>query len=298
MNARRQRRRRPADDRARRARTTTTPTGRPDGKQHRLGAPELELRRPTAGRASGTSGSRDFVDDGRARRISRTSAWSGRATATGTRPSAGRPTAGASSTPRASDTAVNPELFYCRPARHDGPRSHAADGQPGMGRAGGLHAGHEERDLHVQPRPPGFFNTWRGAGRPRRAAHRRRLHADPADLRGRRSCSRSSRRRTDLYELNLADKRVRRLTHDGDDGWITPEFVWDLPASACCGPRSSGATSCASTSPATPPRRPAGGEPGLRAAERSRRATPTTAARTPTCAAGPGSGVTCADRNI
>ena len=33
---------------------------------------------------------------------------------------------------------------------------------------------------------------------------------------------------TDLYELPLADPdKVRRLTHDGDQGWITPEFTWD-----------------------------------------------------------------------
>jgi Tol biopolymer transport system component len=32
---------------------------------------------------------------------------------------------------------------------------------------------------------------------------------------------------TDLYELNLASGAVRRLTTDGDDGWVTPEFTWD-----------------------------------------------------------------------
>jgi Tol biopolymer transport system component len=33
--------------------------------------------------------------------------------------------------------------------------------------------------------------------------------------------------KTDLYELDLATKAVRRLTTDGDDGWIIPEFAWD-----------------------------------------------------------------------
>jgi len=33
--------------------------------------------------------------------------------------------------------------------------------------------------------------------------------------------------RNDLYELDLGTKAVRRLTHDGDDGWITPEFGFD-----------------------------------------------------------------------
>ncbi|MEX2394398.1 MAG: hypothetical protein WD826_07960 [Actinomycetota bacterium] len=31
----------------------------------------------------------------------------------------------------------------------------------------------------------------------------------------------------DLYELDLASGAVRRLTSNGDDGWIIPEFVWD-----------------------------------------------------------------------
>jgi WD40-like Beta Propeller Repeat len=33
---------------------------------------------------------------------------------------------------------------------------------------------------------------------------------------------------TDLYMLPFANPSlVRRLTHDGDEGWITPEFTWD-----------------------------------------------------------------------
>lgn len=32
---------------------------------------------------------------------------------------------------------------------------------------------------------------------------------------------------TDLYEENLATGAIRRLTTDGNDGWITPEFAWD-----------------------------------------------------------------------
>jgi Tol biopolymer transport system component len=32
---------------------------------------------------------------------------------------------------------------------------------------------------------------------------------------------------TDLYELDLATGSVRRLTTDGEDGWVTPEFTWD-----------------------------------------------------------------------
>src|SRR3954453_1714023 len=32
---------------------------------------------------------------------------------------------------------------------------------------------------------------------------------------------------TDLYQIDLATGGVRRLTHDGDDGWIIPEVTWD-----------------------------------------------------------------------
>ena len=38
---------------------------------------------------------------------------------------------------------------------------------------------------------------------------------------------------TDLYMTSLsAPRTVTRLTHDGDDGWITPEFGWD-PSGQC-----------------------------------------------------------------
>jgi Tol biopolymer transport system component len=32
---------------------------------------------------------------------------------------------------------------------------------------------------------------------------------------------------TDLYEIDMKTHAVRRLTHDGDQGWIIPEFTWD-----------------------------------------------------------------------
>jgi hypothetical protein len=32
---------------------------------------------------------------------------------------------------------------------------------------------------------------------------------------------------TDLYELDLATGSIRRLTSDGNNGWITPEFAWN-----------------------------------------------------------------------
>jgi hypothetical protein len=32
---------------------------------------------------------------------------------------------------------------------------------------------------------------------------------------------------TDLYEIDMKTRSVRRLTHDGNQGWVTPEFTWD-----------------------------------------------------------------------
>jgi hypothetical protein len=32
---------------------------------------------------------------------------------------------------------------------------------------------------------------------------------------------------TDLYELDLQTHAIRRLTTDGDQGWVTPEFTWN-----------------------------------------------------------------------
>ena len=75
-----------------------------------------------AATASPTSASRASIRTGRRAAAHRTSTWCARATATGTRRSGGRPTARASSTPRPTTTAVNPELFFCRlrdPARDD-----------------------------------------------------------------------------------------------------------------------------------------------------------------------------------
>jgi Tol biopolymer transport system component len=31
----------------------------------------------------------------------------------------------------------------------------------------------------------------------------------------------------DLYEIDMRTRATRRLTHDGEDGWITPELAWD-----------------------------------------------------------------------
>ena len=73
---------------------------------------------------------------------------------------------------------------------------------------------------------PGFFNTFataaRDAGLPADADYLLVLPAFEAAF-----FQPVMQESTDLYELTLATGAVRRLTHDGDDGWIIPEFTWD-----------------------------------------------------------------------
>jgi WD40-like Beta Propeller Repeat len=74
---------------------------------------------------------------------------------------------------------------------------------------------------------PGFFNTWANAvqtlGVPNDYDYLLILPLFEAGF-----LQPVGQESTDLYELPLAyPQQVRRLTHDGDEGWITPEFTWD-----------------------------------------------------------------------
>jgi hypothetical protein len=73
---------------------------------------------------------------------------------------------------------------------------------------------------------PGFFNTWAEVGRdlglPADADYLLVLPIFEGSF-----FQPVMQESTDLYELTLSDGSVRRLTHDGDDGWIIPEFTWD-----------------------------------------------------------------------
>ena len=74
---------------------------------------------------------------------------------------------------------------------------------------------------------PGFFNTWaqaaRAAGTSNDLDYLLILPLFEAGF-----LQPVGQEATDLYMLPLAHpRRVRRLTHDGDAGWITPEFTWD-----------------------------------------------------------------------
>jgi hypothetical protein len=74
---------------------------------------------------------------------------------------------------------------------------------------------------------PGFFNTWADAaqtlGLPNDYDYLLILPLFEAGF-----LQPVGQESTDLYELPRAHpEQVRRLTSDGDEGWITPEFTWD-----------------------------------------------------------------------
>ncbi len=74
---------------------------------------------------------------------------------------------------------------------------------------------------------PGFFNTWANAvrtlGVPNDYDYLLILPLFEAGF-----LQPVGQESTDLYELPLLyPEQVRRLTQDGDEGWITPEFTWD-----------------------------------------------------------------------
>ena len=59
------------------------------------------------------------------------------------------------------------------------------------------------------------------------AAQGLRLPADPAAVRGRLSAAGRARSTPTCTSSTSRTGSVRRLTTDGEDGWITPEFSWD-----------------------------------------------------------------------
>jgi hypothetical protein len=74
---------------------------------------------------------------------------------------------------------------------------------------------------------PGFFNTWataaRALGLPNDYDYLLILPLFEGGF-----LQPVGQESTDLYELQLAHPGpLRRLTNDGDEGWITPEFTWD-----------------------------------------------------------------------
>lgn len=124
-------------------------------------------------------------------------------------------------------TATNPELFFCRLVKHDTAcqvkrltHNPAWDEQA-------IFTPDMKDVLFMSSRDqPGAFNTWsetaQTLGLPTDYDYLLILPLFEAGF-----LQPAGQEYTDLYELNLATGSVRRLTHDGSHGWITPEFTWD-----------------------------------------------------------------------
>jgi Tol biopolymer transport system component len=123
------------------------------------------------------------------------------------------------------DTAENPELFYCRLTANgcDSERltkNAAWDEQavftPDM-----------KNVIFMSSRDhPGFFNTFSQTGQAAGLTNDEDyLLILPVFEVG--FLQPVGQEATDLYELNLDTRAVRRMTNDGDDGWIVPEFDWE-----------------------------------------------------------------------
>jgi hypothetical protein len=122
-------------------------------------------------------------------------------------------------------TAENPELFYCRltPKGCDTERltnNAAWDEQA-------LFTPDMKNVIFMSSRDhPGFFNTFSQTGQTAGlTTDEDYLLILPVFEAG--FLQPVGQEATDLYELNLDTRAVRRLTTDGDDGWIVPEFDWE-----------------------------------------------------------------------
>jgi Tol biopolymer transport system component len=133
-------------------------------------------------------------------------------------------------TPDGSGAATTPQLFYCQLIEHfkacknGGTRlsnSPSWDEQA-------IFTPDSKSVIFMSSRDhPGFFDTWaqtaRTLGLPNDYDYLLILPLFEAGF-----LQPVGQESTDLYELRLAyPEQVRRLTHDGDQGWITPEFTWD-----------------------------------------------------------------------
>src|SRR5882724_7517714 len=124
-----------------------------------------------------------------------------------------------------SGTAMNTELFFCRLTASGCKVRQLTDDASWNEQA--LFTPDMKSVIFMSSRAqPGFFNTFaevsRDLGLPTGVDYLLTLPIFEAAF-----FQPLMQESTDLYQLDLATDAVRRLTHDGDDGWIIPEFTWD-----------------------------------------------------------------------
>ncbi|MFL5823238.1 MAG: hypothetical protein ACJ764_07330 [Solirubrobacteraceae bacterium] len=124
-------------------------------------------------------------------------------------------------------TAENPELFFCRLVNHDRAcRVRRLTHNPAWDEQA-IFTPDMKDVIYMSSRDqPGLFNTWsetaQTLGLSTQYDYLLILPLFEAGF-----LQPVGQEYTDLYELDLATGSVRRLTHDGQHGWITPEFTWD-----------------------------------------------------------------------
>ena len=123
------------------------------------------------------------------------------------------------------DEAVTPQLFFCRLSANGCQVTQLTDNPSWNEQAIFTPDGKDVIFMSSRDHP-GFFNTWaqaaQDAGLPNSLDNFLVLPIFEAAF-----LQPVAEEATDLYELDLATGSVRRLTTDGDDGWIIPEFTWD-----------------------------------------------------------------------
>ena len=122
-------------------------------------------------------------------------------------------------------SAENPELFYCR-LTASGCKVTRLTNNPAWDEQAIFTPDGKDVIFMSSRDHPGFFNTWsdtaQALGLPTDYDYLLILPLFEAGF-----LQPVGQESTDLYDLDLATHRVRRLTTDGNDGWITPEFTWD-----------------------------------------------------------------------
>lgn len=129
-----------------------------------------------------------------------------------------------------SGAATTPQLFYCRLIRHYSECRNGGErltDSPSWDEQAIFTPTGKDVIFMSSRAHPGIFNTWaqtvRTLGVPNDYDYLLILPLFEAGF-----LQPVGQEATDLYEVPLAHpEQVRRLTTDGDEGWITPEFTWD-----------------------------------------------------------------------
>ncbi len=122
-------------------------------------------------------------------------------------------------------TTTDTELFYCRLTRN-GCKSKQLTDNPSWNEQAIFTPDGKDVIFMSSRDSPGFFNTWaaltRDAGLTSSEDYLLILPVFEAAF-----LQPVAEETTDLYLLDPKTRSVRRLTHDGKNGWIVPEFSWD-----------------------------------------------------------------------